>query len=154
VAGTVVEIHLYPTVGAPATTLLAVEAVVGAGLTGDQRRRPTRQVTVLALEDWQRALDEIGADLPPCARRANVVVSGIDLPATVGQRLRLGEVELQIHGETKPCDQMDAAEQGLREALVPSLRGGVHGSIEIGGALRVGDEVRLSESEPQMSTNG
>lgn len=143
--GQVLELHLYPVVRGPATTVTEAQAMPGVGLQGDQRRSEKRQVTVLSLESWQRALDEVGDELPACARRANVVVSGVDLPASVGRRLRIGEVELLIHGETKPCDQMDAARHGLREALIPELRGGVHGSIEVGGTVRVGDAVTLVE---------
>ena len=47
---------------------------------------------------------------------------------------------VRIYNETRPCEQMDEAQQGLREALKPRWRAGAYGEILEGGVVRVGDE--------------
>ena len=84
--------------------------------------------------------------LDPVVRRANVMVSGIDLEASKGQVLRLGASSILIRGETRPCNIMEAACPGLREALQPHWRGGVYGEVVEGGQVRVGDAVEWEES--------
>ena len=64
-----------------------------AGLEGDfkGRKYPFRQITVLAREDWEEALAELGAaDLPWTARRANLLVTGVALPRAKGGLIRVG----------------------------------------------------------------
>lgn len=83
----------------------------------------------------------MGADLPPRARRANLVVRGLDLGPLVGRRLRIGGAEMLVRGETVPCDLMELQAVGLREALSPRMRGGVFGPVERSGRIRLGDLV-------------
>jgi len=140
--GRVVALFVYPADGGPAEARETVVARPG-GLEGDHARAPHRAVTVLALERWREATAEVGVDLPPVARRANVVVSGADLAGALGRRLRLGEVEIEVLGEVKPCHVMEETAPGLRAALTPAWRGGVHGRVLRAGAIRVGDAVEI-----------
>ena len=57
--------------------------------------------------------------------------------------LRVGECRLQIGGETRPCYRMDAALDGLEDALKKDWRGGVFCVVLDDGVIRVGDAVRL-----------
>jgi MOSC domain-containing protein YiiM len=58
----------------------------------------------------------------------------------------VGGVKILIHGETRPCEQMDEALPGLRAALGPDWRGGVFGEVLDDGEIAVGDPVRWAES--------
>ena len=99
------------------------------GIAGDRRGAGgpgrLRQVTVLSAEVWQRVCDQLGADLPWTLRRANLLVSGIDLPREAGARLSVGDLDLEVTMETAPCSRMDEQHQGLRTALTDDWRGGV-----------------------------
>jgi MOSC domain-containing protein YiiM len=86
---------------------------------------------------------ELGADVDPSERRANLMVSGIDLHDTRGHVLFVGECAIEIGGETRPCERMDDAHPGLREAMKPDWRGGVFGRVLVGGTVRRGDSVEL-----------
>lgn len=141
--GKVLEIHIYPAPGSPPTPLQEAEAVASVGLQGDQHRSEKRALSLLSREAWERALAEVGDELPACTRRANLFVEGIELMSTIGKRLRIGEVEMIVQGETKPCDLMEKQRAGLRAALTPEMRGGVNGTIEVGGRIRVGDSVEI-----------
>lgn len=124
----------------PEATLL-----VGHGLEGSPRHGSRRQVTIIEREAWEGVMAELGADLDPSARRANLMVSGVSLRETRGRLLVVGECAIEIRGETRPCERMDQALPGLRQALRPDWRGGVFGGVLVGGAVRVGDPVELRE---------
>ena len=145
--GTVLAIARREKSRAPMQELEAAEITEDAGLAGDFRGRPgDRQVTVLSRESWEAACGRLGRDVAWTTRRANVLVSGIELESTTGRELRIGEVRLEITGETDPCSRMDEQEPGLRTALEPAWRGGVTCRVRAGGTIRRGDEVRWGES--------
>ena len=120
-----------------------VEVTLTQGIVQDYRGVGLRQVTFLDAGQWQEVLAELGVELPWYTRRANVLIGGLDLPATVGRRLQIGACRFAIGGETTPCDRMDELQPGLRRVLIPSLRGGVWGKVLQGGPLHVGDEVQV-----------
>ena len=117
------------------------DAVEGRGLIGDVRASARRGITFLSQEQWNVVLNELQATLPWHTRRANVLVTGLDLTATVGKRLSIGEVLVEILGETEPCDLMDQQHFGLRAALTPDYRAGVHGRVLSSGTIRIGDAI-------------
>ena len=55
--------------------------------------------------------------------------------------IRLGNVRIQLRGETRPCERMDEACDGLRNALDPEWRGGAFGVVLDDGTISVGDRV-------------
>ncbi len=108
-----------------------------------------RQVTVIEKERWDAMMAALGGvDLDPSARRANVMVSGCDLGDSRHHILHLGDVRVEIRGETRPCERMDQAYQGLRRVMAAPWNGGVYGVILDGGAIRVGDTVALRDPQP------
>ena len=115
--------------------------VAGQGMQGSVDRSRRRQVALLAREAWESATAVIGHDPGPASRRANILVSGIELAHTRGRVLRVGECRVAIGGETTPCERMDEAAVGLRAALQPDWRGGVFAQVLDGGIVRVGDSV-------------
>ena len=119
--------------------------VAGRGLEGNANQGGRRQVTILEEERWTEALIETGADLPTSARRANLVITGLSLQGTRGRILRIGPTRLQIWSECPPCERMDEAWPGLRQALRPHWRAGACAQVLEGGEIRVGDEVAWEE---------
>jgi MOSC domain-containing protein YiiM len=116
------------------------------GLEGDCKgvKYPRRQITVLALEDWEAAMAEIGAGgLPWTVRRANLLVAGVVLPRAAGGILRIGPVHLEVTAQTYPCARMEAARAGLLRALAKNWRGGVTCRVMEGGRIAVGLPVEV-----------
>lgn len=108
-----------------------------------------RQITILEKERWDAMVATLGgADLDPSARRANVMVSGCDLADSRHHILHLGEVRVQIVGETRPCGRMDEAQQGLRRAMADPWNGGAYGILLDDGAICLGDPVALAPPPP------
>jgi MOSC domain-containing protein YiiM len=122
----------------------AVTMVTGKGIAEDANfGRSKRQVTIIEKE----AFDGIMADLPalePSMRRANVMVSGVRLAESRGKVLTLGRVRIQLFGETRPCERMDAQVDGLTAALDPDWKGGAYGVVLDDGIVSVGDRVTLT----------
>lgn len=144
-AGTLLAIHLRPGARAPVVRVDRATAVADRGLDGDHAVGGRRQVTLLAVEAWRDACAELGRELDPAVRRANLLVEGIELRAAIGGTITLGDVVVDVLGETRPCALMDdGGRLGLMAALRPERRGGVFGRIRAGGELRVGMTARLT----------
>lgn len=139
--GALQAIYLRPAARLPIKSVRDAEAIAGRCLEGDHAPHDKRQVTILSRESWDDACRDFGRAVDPSVRRANLLVTGIDLGAMIGKALRIGSVVIDIHGETRPCELMDdSGRVGLCAALRPERRGGVFGSIRAGGQLQVGDE--------------
>ena len=109
------------------------------GLVGNADFGGRRQVTLLSEERWNALMTEVGATLEPQARRANLILSGIDLENTRGQILKIGVCTLRINGETRPCELMEEAASGLQAAMRVHWGGGAYAEVVSGGPIAVGD---------------
>jgi len=148
IEGRVEGLAIKPAHYAPLREVEAI-AVTEDGIEGSAFATSVRRVTLLFAEQWDEIQRELGASLPWPLRRANVLVSGLRPQQLLKKTVRLGEVELRIHGETKPCGRMDDAHPGLKRALKTDCRGGVYGSVLRTGQIRVGDTIALvAESNP------
>jgi MOSC domain-containing protein YiiM len=113
-------------------------AVRGFGIEGCAHARPLgkRQVLLMdaeTLQDFQ---------LTPGIVRENVTTEGLDVNSLrLGQKLRIGEVELEVSLVCDPCEQIEA----LRPGLEAAMRGkrGMLCKVTHGGTLKVGDEIEL-----------
>lgn len=144
---TLIDVAVKARSDAPMQRVATVSADTVTGLGGDYHKRGKRQVTVLFKDAWERACADAGVTLPWTTRRANLLIDGVVLADCAGTRLEIGDVVLEVTGETKPCTMMDQAHDGLRLALTPEWRGGVTCRVVQGGTMRVGDVVRVSSAE-------
>ena len=148
ITGTLAAIATHPTPGAPMVEHEAAEVRPGVGVVGDvPGRSPAREVTVVDRDAWQSACRELGQEVPWTARRANLLVTGLDLHATTGCELRIGAVRLRVTGETQPCGIMDRQRAGLRRALEPDWRAGATCTVVAGGMVALGNAVALVRGE-------
>ena len=119
--------------------------IAGRGIAGNANQGGRRQVTVIEQEVWERLMGRLEASLSPAARRANFLVSGVSLAESRGRVLQVGGCRIRIFGETRPCERMDEALPGLREAMSADWGGGAFGEVLDDGEVNVGDEVRWAE---------
>jgi MOSC domain-containing protein YiiM len=126
----------------------SIELVAGRGVAGSADQGGRRQVTLLEREVWDALMRELGSAAEPATRRANVLVSGIDLRASRGRLLRLGGTRVRVAGEVKPCERMEEAVPGLRAAMYPDWRGGAFAEILDGGVVAVGEAVAWEDETP------
>jgi MOSC domain-containing protein YiiM len=123
----------------PMDSVSDARLVAGAGLLGNANQGGRRQVTLLSLERWAEVTAALGRALPPATRRANLILSGIDLEESRGRVLRVGECRLLINGETRPCERMEQAAAGLRAIMEERWGGGAYAEALDDGIIRVGD---------------
>ncbi len=131
----------------PMQEIFSSEVTLDEGIQGDSKGKPgLRQITILSKESWLKACHELGVDLPWTTRRANLLIKGFEfLPTDVGRTIQIGDVILEITSETDPCQKMDKAHQGLKEALIPSWRGGVCCKVLQAGTITTGDNVEIGK---------
>ena len=127
--------------GGPMDSVNDAVAVRGRGLAGGADFDRDRQVTLVEREVFDRLQAELDDSVRPVMRRANLLVSGIRLEGTRGKTLAVGDLRIQVRGETRPCGRMEEAYTGLRDALDPHWDGGVHGKVLNDATIAVGDEV-------------
>lgn len=113
----------------------------GRGLVGSANYGGRRHVTIISVERWAELSAVLGANIDPVVRRANLLVSGIDLTESRNRTLLVGGCRLQIGGETRPCERMEEAHAGLQEAMRPRWGGGAWATVEVGGEIKNGDPV-------------
>ncbi len=123
-------------------------AQAGRGLVGNADQGGLRQVTILTQERWRDITEAVGATLEPAARRANLLVSGIELDNTRGRVLRIGLCRLRVAGETRPCNLMEETQAGLRSAMANRWGGGVFAEVITDGDIAIGDVVDWDDADP------
>ena len=85
--------------------------------------------------------------MDPIFRRANLLVDDIDFENTKGNILTIGDLKIELTGETKPCAQMEELHEGLRNAMKPKWRGGATGKVLNSCIITIGDSATLTDKE-------
>jgi MOSC domain-containing protein YiiM len=122
-----------------------VRALAGRGLEGnryfyDNDAPPGRALTLIAAEALAEGAAEAGVELNAAESRRNVLTSGIDLNALVGQRFRVGDVECLGVELCEPCTTLEGLTRpGVIKAYVH--RAGLNADILTDGEMAVGDAV-------------
>jgi len=111
-------------------------ALEDVGLEGCAHARPQGKRQVLLMD--RETLDFFG--LAPGIVRENVTTNGLDVNGlAIGQRLQIGEVELQASAVCDPCEQIEALRSGLQAAM--QGRRGMLCRVVRGGLMKRGDEI-------------
>lgn len=135
------RVHRGPMDPASAATMVS-----GRGIQGNANQDGKRQVTIVSSRNWEQVTEPLGDTPDPRLRRANLLVSDIDFVDSHGKILKIGSVRIRIYGETRPCEQMEAAVPGLQEAMSVPWGGGAFGEVLDDGEIAVGDPVALVAS--------
>jgi MOSC domain-containing protein YiiM len=120
-----------------------VRAVAGRGLEGNrhyyEQAPPGRALTLIAAEALEEGAAS-GVGLSADESRRNVLTSGIDLNALVGERFRVGDVECVGVELCEPCTTLEGLTRpGVIKAYVH--RAGLNADILTDGEIAVGDAV-------------
>lgn len=121
--------------------LSEVRVVEDAGFEGCAHARPggKRQVLLMDVETL-RAME-----LAPGWVRENLTTEGLDVNALkLGQKLRVGEVELEVSLVCEPCDELEKLRAGLKEEMAG--RRGMLCRVLSGGLVKAGDAILVEES--------
>ena len=163
-AGRLEAILLRPRRGTRAIAVDRADAIAGRGLDGDRSAAlepgTKRQVTLMSVEHLALIAAWLGrVAIDPVDLRRNLVVSGLNLIAARSPfadrplRLQIGDaVVLELTGPCDPCSRM---EEALGAGGYNAMRGhgGMTARIVRGGAIAVGDAVRV-EAVPVEAASG
>src|SRR3954467_3451741 len=135
---------------APVSGPVRVEGVNLAG--DDQADRsvhggPDKAVYVYAREDADWWSDVLGVEIPDGMFGENLTVEGIDVSgAIIGERWRLGTVELEVCQPRLPCSKLGLRFGDLRmvRAFAQASRPGAYMRIVTEGELQAGDEIAVT----------
>lgn len=136
-------IHIAPATRLPTRRVERVEAEAGLGLVGDRYHGAKhRHVTVQSAVDLAAAGVELGTRVDPADTRRNITISGGTIPTRPGERMRIGDVDLEVVRIAAPCKLLDdAIGAGARHAL--RRRAGTVFRVLSSGPIAVGDPVDL-----------
>ena len=159
--GSVVEIWLAGATAEPMRRVSSVDAVAGLGLAGDryalgggtwaQYPDLEKQVTLIDRDDVAAVAAETSSELTPGDTRRNIVTTGIDLPALVGQWFRVGDALLFGMKRCPPCTHLERL-TGVRLVKAMARRGGINAAVFAGGPIAEGSLVRpVPEEEAARS---
>lgn len=148
--GRVEALFIAPSAGVPMRQVQAASATAGKGLKGDRYAAGEgtfsvaggrgNHVTLIAGEVLDGLALPDGRPLSGAEARRNIVTRGIDLNALVGQRFRIGELELIGRRRCEPCAHLQRLTRpGVLRALVH--RGGLRADLLDSGSVRVGDPI-------------
>ncbi|MDG5789537.1 MOSC domain-containing protein [Evansella sp. AB-P1] len=143
-AGQLKSIWIKRMKNGPMDAVEEASLLANKGLVNNADQGGKRQVTIIEEEAWSVLMDELHASLNPSIRRANIMVSGINLYESRGEIIKIGPCKIKIYGETKPCERMEEALPGLKDAMNYQWRGGVYGIVLNDGKIKLGDEVTIS----------
>jgi MOSC domain-containing protein YiiM len=132
--------HLFraPRRRMPMEELEHANAVANFGIEGCLHGRLGSKRQVLLMD--RETLEAL--NLAPGIIRENLTTEGLDVNALQpGQRLKMGEVLLEVSAECDPCELMEAIRPGLREALAGKR--GMLCRVLNGGTLARGDEITV-----------
>ena len=118
-----------------------VELRAGAGLVDDAKQSRTRQVTIVSRERWKAVAEALGQHVDPVLRRANLLISGVDLENSRGNILRVGSSARQRRNAPVRADGRTAARLARGAASPMGRRGlrlGPRGREDCGRGSRRG----------------
>ena|ERR1700687_4873605 len=134
----VVNLFRAPRRRAAMEELNEARVVENAGFERCAHARPggKRQVLLMDIETLH------AFDLAPGMVRENITTAGLEVNALkAGQKLRMGEVELEVSLVCEPCDQIEALRAGLQEEMIG--RRGMLCRVLRGGTVKQGDPIAL-----------
>ncbi len=139
--GRVVALSVSDRKGIPKSNVPAVRLVEDFGIEGDAHAgKWHRQVSLLALESV-RKMQAKGAPVGPGAFAENITTEHVDLLSLrIGDRITVGEAELEITQLGKECHARCAIFEQVGDCVMP--REGIFARVIRGGEVRVGDPVR------------
>ena len=114
--------------------------IEGRGIEGDAHKGSEKQVSFLAWEDVVKFREEKGIELTPGVFAENIDTEGLDLSKLrIGDRLKIGEAELEISHIGKKCHEFCKIKELTGECIMPTK--GYFAKVLRSGTVKKKDEI-------------
>ena len=153
-AGTVLEIFTTSAANEPMVGHVEAEAISGMALAGDRyalgvgfySNNPitsgARELTLIDASAITQVTEETGLPFSTIESRRNLITTGVDLDALIGQAFTIGNVVCEGVRAYPPCVHLEELTgKKVMKALVRT--GGLRARIVTGGTIRVGDAIEM-----------
>jgi MOSC domain len=122
----------------PMQELAAARALKNSGFEGCAHARPNGKRQVLLVD--HETLEAMS--LAPGSIRENITTEGLNVNGlAMGQKLRVGEAQLEVSAVCTPCDQLEKLRPGLRREM--RGRRGMLCRVIAAGEIRPGDKIEI-----------
>ena len=140
----VTAIHIAPASRLPMRAVESVQVEAGLGIVGDRYHGTKhRHVTVQSQTALDAATEDLASPVEPGGTRRNITISHGDVPTSPGERIRIGDDDLEVVRAAAPCKLLDdVIGTGARTAL-RGRAGSVFRALS-SGSITVGDPVCLA----------
>jgi molybdopterin adenylyltransferase len=140
--GSLTAISISTEKGVPKSNVPQARLIENWGMEGDAHAGQWhRQISLLSIESIRKMCAR-GANVQPGDFGENFTTRNIDLAALhVGDRIRLGECELEITQIGKECVSRCAIYARVGDCVMP--REGLFARVVRGGTVQVGDVIRV-----------
>ena len=151
-AGTVLEIFTTSAANQPMVGHSEAEALAGQGLAGDRyalgvgfySNNPitsgARELTLIDQRAISQVTEQTGLPFSNIESRRNLITTGIELDALIGQAFSVGEIVCEGVRACPPCVHLEELTgKKIMKSLVRT--GGLRARIVQGGTIRVGDTI-------------
>jgi MOSC domain-containing protein YiiM len=153
--GTLVSIFVAERSRARPREIFEAQLVAGKGIVGDRTYReegvaaPDKELTLVESEQVDGFNRRTGLGAPYWSLRRNLVTRGVDLPALVGRRFRIGDVEAEGLELCEPCSTLGrllSTQEIPPKRVIAELlhRAGLRARIVTSGVVRAGDGIGSS----------
>jgi MOSC domain-containing protein YiiM len=139
----VTAINIAPARRLPMRAVESVQVEAGLGIVGDRYHGTKhRHVTVQSQTALDAASEALGSRVEPGGTRRNITISHGDVPTSPGERIRIGDVDLEVVRVAAPCKLLDdvigaGARTALRRRAGSVFRALSSGSIAVGDAVGI-----------------
>ena len=127
----------------PKKTIGRIDLKTGVGVVGDAHSGSgDKEVSLLAQESHERFQPRASVTLRPGIFGENITTRGIQLTGVrIGDRLRIGDVELEITRKGKECPAPCAISRHVGECIMPKEC--VFARVLRSGSIQAGDTIQV-----------
>ena len=121
-----------------------IELFERKGLQNDRFEFSKYPITLFSLEVAEEVCSSLNIPLNLELFRRNIIISGVHLNSLIGQKFKIGDIELEGIAHCSPCTWMNAVMGKGAYALMKG-RGGLRVKVLSGGVLTTGESLLESK---------
>ena len=142
----IIQIGIAKLKHSPIDSVELIEVVTGKGIKGDRKFQDNnakdQQLTLIESENIDYYNKKYNSNFSYLEFRRNLITKDIELNDLVGKKLKIGDVNLEVHDLCRPCKHLQ--EKLGKDNIIKEFlhKGGLRCEILINGTILVGDKIQ------------